>query len=816
MSFPQFKVIDSNIIDTMESRSGENNIGNSGMVPWIRLASGVGNGLVLESVNTKNTFNTEYGGDSKSGKIGRDFDDNPVYAKDDRSLRPSPTIDGITVENGSNGLSRKAKFSIKCHTLKQSNLLSQYFYEPGNVVYVEYGWNTKLSMEQRANLTSGLDTAVCDIVKSNNYETIHSKRTKSNGTFDGFMGYITGGGFMNTDNGGYQLDVELTTLGEIPAYLQPHKTATGKSVVVTPMKDYDDIDPDSDSIADIGISLWRQMWNRLPKSKKIKEVRDLARQSDDRGTKWTDAGNFVNMDTENRELLATGLAGSSAKTSESDVSVPDNMEIFSDTSYIRMELAFEILNKTNVSFDPVESDGCAGDSNQSIVNKISIKDTVIRAHKYMFSLDDKLFIPNRNHPNFDLMKSVFAKKSNDGGAVIGSPSWTITKGVLKLNDGSVSARDQMKMSDLNSPNGDNRYTFPQLEKSTFSGDSDDEDIVAPGNTYGYLKDLYINFEYFKTVLESSNFVAKDIVFEMLNTISMSVNSIWHFELINEGNSLVVKDLSFLGTPPKFPIKTFYTQGKRTNFLTSSIDMKMSAAMRNQILATRQTSPTDIASETQTLSVNSVGSFWSGPPDAVMQKLFSLRPGSEKKAKTSVKKIIGIEFKSSPIIGEETSEFVPPETTSSATGTTTDEKKSSESEDEILEKNLSEFLEYGTIVARTVPPGVTVDSSWWRLLQTDTALDDVFLTTAWNDPTMLKTFETGTHHSPETNGVLLGIEFNFETLGISGLHVGNVFKLADVPLPYSDKIFQIMSTSNSITGTTWRTSVNSQLRNITWD
>ena len=56
-----------------------------------------------------------------------------------------------------------------------------------------------------------------------NIKHITKKRKQSTGTYDALLGIVTGGNMSFGDNESYSIEVELTSVGEIPAYLQHHK-----------------------------------------------------------------------------------------------------------------------------------------------------------------------------------------------------------------------------------------------------------------------------------------------------------------------------------------------------------------------------------------------------------------------------------------------------------------------------------------------------------------------------------------------------------------------------------------------------------------
>ena len=53
-----------------------------------------------------------------------------------------------------------------------------------------------------------------------------------------------------------------------------------------------------------------------------------------------------------------------------------------------------------------------------------------------------------------------------------------------------------------------------------------------------------------------------------------------------------------------------------------------------------------------------------------------------------------------------------------------------------------------------------------------------------------------------------------TFGISGILIGNIFKIIDLPQKYADRVFQVTKVEHSIQDAGWTTTVESQIRNQT--
>jgi len=840
--FPRMGKIDKNIIETIDSRS-KNFVETSKLTAWIRIASAVDNGLILESIPHNQDFASTYGTSGKSGRVGVAFSNkkskgNNVYADDvDRLHRPSPVITGLEIENGHQGLSRKAKFTITCFTLAQSETLAKYFYQPGYVVLVEYGWNTPLSMEQRADLTQS--EGACNIAKYNSYAYITKKRSVSKGSYDGFMGRITGGGYKNGDGETYVMDVELTTLGEIPAYLQVHKSGIatttdsngGSSKTDSSLRYTIDTIEDNKEGNKVGLSLFQQTYNQLSNEKRSRRVKSLTGPNsvDLAGNPWTDERNFVNVDEKYREMLLNKFSawvGKDAQVTEqtkygsksTSINIPDGLSLISEHSFIRLELAFEILNSYAVSIKSRPTNKCSGNSNISSYSYIiNTNDTIIGAHKWMFSTDgSKLFIPNTNHPSFNLYKA-FSEQEKQSDQFI-DPE------IIRVEGQTINA---CMFSD---PADSSTYAFPATE-----------DYIPPGTLlgtappaayageWGYLRNLYINLKFFIDVLSRSNFVAKDIYYEILNGLSASVGSYWQFELtetpyfpekteqalreeVASNNSqfnptsverasgqydvqgkkqystaeddpsnqplnyqISVEDLNFIGANnlKKDSVHEFFSKGIDTPFLSSNLDMPIPAIMRNSILG--KASSAKVTTQLENVD-ESYNKFFSKELDPVTIILNSFHK-----------------------------EEVGPEDTGVSNDTERDV-------DDIIKSNYELFMGMATVVP--------LSQDFVESKEKDsTLLNDYLFVASWDDTKILKQLEmewkgTGKIRGSKTSSAILSIAFSFEIHGVSGLKIGDVFRVSDIPSTFKSGVFQIMEQTHSLSEGLWKTSVTAKLRNFT--
>lgn len=813
-TFPNLSKIPSNISKTLKSRAGKN-ITASNLMCWLRVASAVGEGLVLESFQNKkdpensenpqknwstDSFSTRYGNGSKSGRVGTKFNGDSVYAKgNDRAYRPSPVIESLSVQNGQQGLSRKCTFTIKCFTLGQAEKISEHFLEPGYTVLVEFGWNTGLGKSQKLGKLSA-----CNFAQHNNFKYSNDKRKNSEGHYDCFLGFITGGGIKSGDGETYECDVELTTLGEIPSYLQQHKgDSQGGDTESQSDNTFDvtDIEDDIDS-GKIGHALFKQMVNKLPAAKQTKAIKDLIKENDKIGVPFSSAHNFLNMDDELREKLVeryqdtTVYTGGEAGVGQAKI--PEGTPLFSDQSFIRLELAFKILNTCRYELEATKST----DPPCTLIEKgfsyeIDINSTVCRAFPYMFSIDPSiLYIPNTEAPEFGLIealsstepKKAFVKLNESG---IPSPTKNINLAELYPDSlGSVSPND---------------YAFPattMISKDKYFETLDerniDSDILSKdaGKGYwGYLRNLYINFDFFCETISKSNLVTKDIYLDLLNGISTAANSYWYFEIVNlcdpetkdGAERLTIRDLSFIGKvkPGKLDgIDVFESKGIRTPFLSSQLSFDIPGAMKNHVLGKRISEETEVIKEGKQAEL---GNLFAKEQDPVVKILNSLKlkPQDKQNEDTDTK------------------------------------KKDKESEEDIRKKNYDIFIGkaavYPTLNNRDeIPVAKSGFIDFFRSMsEGTTTIQNLAIVGAWKSSTIFQTLDGACvdgKSKEDVNPILLPIKFEFEVHGISGIRVGDLFKIKDLPEKYKKGVFQVTETSHAIDGNQWKTTVQAQFRN----
>jgi len=259
------------------------------------------------------------------------------------------------------------------------------------------------------------------------------------------------------------------------------------------------------------------------------------------------SGNTIDTATKEGETAAIQTAGG--------FSIPKE-KIFSDKEFIKFERAIDILNQNSglVAFTI---------GGKPIYLTIDIQDCIIGAFKGIYSTDsDKLIIPGLI-PDF----SVFFMKEEE--IVLQYPPTYVNV----------------------APEGRATHTFAQPEKLTTGPHREDE------YKWGYLKNLYINFELFKKTLETDGLNVRQILEKLLNEMSSAVNGFWNFQIVEKQSTEVIEgknvkttrytviDENWVGKANSEPV-VFQHLGTDSRFLEASLTFDIPGAMTGQIVAKR--------------------------------------------------------------------------------------------------------------------------------------------------------------------------------------------------------------------------------------
>lgn len=149
---------------------------------------------------------------------------------------PMPGITSLEVETKSAyGSLKRAKLNITIHNLRQLEVLELLYLRPGYPIVVEWGWDPYISNDgeitpQNLNIenilgTKGKSLFSNDIDQASIYRAIYDLRSESDGNADAFLGFISNFGFQAREDGGFDCFAELTSMGE-----------TLNSLKITPFK----------------------------------------------------------------------------------------------------------------------------------------------------------------------------------------------------------------------------------------------------------------------------------------------------------------------------------------------------------------------------------------------------------------------------------------------------------------------------------------------------------------------------------------------------------------------------------------------------
>ena len=818
MGFPQLGNIDLRIYNTITKKAG-NNLRASQTMPWIRVTSCLGDFLSMESAPPSDSFAERYGNTQRSGRIGIDNEGNNVYADEDaRGLRPSPTIDSISISQGNEGLSKKSSFTIICYTLGQCEKIMEFFLEPGNMVLVEWGENTENSTLRKTKIET------CAIAQYNSLKTVQTKRKESKGTYDAVLGVITGGGMSYGSNETYEIQVELTSVGELPAYLQHHKGIQTKEKIQKSSESFS-----SWTIAfedHVGKRLFQQMFNDLPASKRTLELKSKIKNSF-----YSDAINFINMDKEIRENSLDEVKNVAMMTKGGDIKITSDLPLFTEKRFIRVALAFSILDLQQGVETHAPGLNCVGETDATPSGTIVWHNTICRAHKNMFSADtDYLYIPNKYAPNFDILGALRSDKEFKSALPILSGT--------ELSPTNSSGEGQTADIHPRAYDGGSKTSyFPNNSPLTFKDQADYDGsyvpLTADPGQWGYLRDLYINFDFFCDTLEKTGLVTKDVYYELLNGLSSGANLYWNFQIIPRGSinphtakgdedadtyynhelkkkvqgkktgveELQIVDAGFGGIAngSSVGLAKFQSRGALTPFLSAELNFDIPGAMKGQVIGSKLAKAKkgdaieNANSEDKEIRLDGL---FSNKVDSVLEELNSTK-----------ERIAAADAANDP--EEET------------------EKKSTEEQiEEQKEANYEYIVANGTIIPLEQDRNGKTDiartfGDTYFSAGNNTTFEEFAVCAAWNDSNVLKKVQLmnegllsgGTSTLSQLNVPLLPIKFNFTIHGISGIRVGDTFNIIDLPGKYKTKVFQVTQVAHDIAQNLWSTKIEGSMRNM---
>ena len=747
-AFPNFSNF-RNYIRTELTNRVDNTLKISQLNCWTKITSGVGMAMVSNPdyplFKAAGSNSGIYGNESSSGTIGTDWNGAPISEASGQGYRPSPVVSSMEIDEGSGTLSRKASFSITAFTREQMELLSEYYLEPGYSIFLEWGWNTP------AGVGGLVQSSASEIAQFQSSHVSNEKRKASDGQYDNYLGFITGGG-VSIDGDKWTIDVKCTGYTELPAYLLTSETGN--------QKDGEDAKSNTASLfgtgwiaksgATLGEKRWMAVFNALPKNRQTIPVKLLYKDKN-KAAEIANEYSYINFDEEVSEKINENTAHDSfwdfgkgdVEVNGETVDLEKGTKIVADDRFIKFSTLMIIFNEIGI-------DGyqLGGDVEKIVKFEIQTKYTTCAAFPKIFSMDgDRLFIPNSTAPKLSLNKvtgnsSVESLLGEPVNQQIGNAQFPRTKDI----------------------------TLP----SKFTGGSNGVTLI--GGYYGFLNDLYINFDFAKGIMETPNFFIKDALYQILNGISSACNGMWNFQIqevqteSGKSTELRVFEMNSISSGvPEEPYE-FNLIGSDSVFIDSSLDLDISGAKMNQVIGSR-------LSKQDKKNGTNKGAQINGDASRIPGNLFSSKPD-----------LLNIEIKKKevPTVDEETA--------------------AKEDKDAAKEQMLNIVLGK----ARFYPKPELEESSNMK--------GDLFnycVLGAFNDSSLFSLMKHDMDKAAadkSTPSPLMPINFSFSIHGVSGIRRGDMFRVNGIPTMYKKGFFQVLSVKQVIDGMMWKTEVTGGYRN----
>lgn len=747
--FPNFSNIASHVNTEFERRKN-NPLDISKLNCWVRIASGVGSGLVLISNPDFRLFaaagqnvSSIYGSTASSGTIGTTWGGGAVNATGDQQVGlPKPNVTSFEVDEGSGAISRKASLTITAYTKAQLEQVTKYFLEPGFTVFLEWGWNSANGVSALRTLTA---KNVTRVLKASN---IAEDRIDTQGQYESYLGFITGGGITFNGNA-WEVSINLTGYPELPAYLQV--TDNPKETSDTEIKS----DLKFKTIAlenDLGKKRFKQMFNELPSIRRTTEVQALLND-----TSVANAVNFINFDEKVAERINDNSDGTQLfgftlrKAKVGGEKIPTGTEIIGPEKFIRFGTLMKIIN----TFGSATGFKVGG---EIIQIQINTENTPITAFEKIFSTEkSKLIIPNSKTPKFDITEAA------ENGSV--TPNQAVTDCSIVFGDDETGTTVKFPQTDSIEGGVANKKPF------FYNNDDTIVKFNKNANEWGYLDDLYVNFDFATSIIDTSKFDLKDALYQILNGMSAACNGLWNFQIQElpkaDANGLLelrVIDLNMVGISPdgSTAITELNLYGANSIFMDASFDMDIGGAMMNQIIGKR------LSTDANQSSPTTVGKlFATGETDQILNE-------------------IQFERKDVNVVDEA--------------------DEGGDDVEEQREKNLEQFFSKTGIY-----PQVKLSAAE---LQINGNLDTQAYFISYEDKELFNAYKTGADTiSGDNVSILLPIKFTFTVHGISGIKRGDKFVVNGLPDKYGSQngFFQVLSIKHVVEGMTWKTTVEGGFR-----
>ena len=712
-----------------------------------------------------------------------DWGGTPIAVEAGNPGRPMPIVTSVEVDEGAGNISRKANVVIRCFSVTQLELIMKYYMEPGFTLFLEWGWN---------NITGvrGLDKYDVPFVSSfQSIKAVNNRRVNTKGNSDVYLGFITGGSIATSETY-WDVTVKATGFTELPAFLMAaDNTILGDdaSKQPEPVSDYyvGSFLFNIDGSPPISVRRWRMCFNSLPSNKKTALVKSLEKDK----VKIVNAINFINFDTRIQDEINSKTEGSffssifgdgtakvgvvGADGATANVDMPEGTKLAQTERFIRFGALMQIMNKVAAKGYRVGT--------QQVIYAINTERTVCGGFDKMFSTDkSKLFIPNKNSAAPDFAEVALSAQSGGGGTPTNF-SGTVDNSV-KFGDKEVLFPRPYAID-----GGKAKGTFGEINiHYVGDGAPGAQGMKKAAGTWGFLDDLYVNFDFAKGILETKNFVIKDALYQILNGMSSAAGSMWDFQIMEVPTTagtagsmqLQVVDINCVSDDIKGPeIAKFDLSGPGSVFIDASFDMDIGGAMMNQIIGSRNSIAQGGSLKQNTSNPPIKGKLFSQESDLILTKI-------ETEARAATKTLAQGEANQAPPEGQEADE--------------NDKKEAN--------KKFAQFFEKVCLV-----PKVGVDEGKWE----DNPYEKNYMA-AYNDQAIFEQLkikgEVDAAAAGAGTSILLPIKFKFGIHGLSGFRRGDKFKINGIPKKFSEGgFFQVTSVKHTLSGMLWKTEVEGGFR-----
>jgi len=846
-TFPNFSNFPVHITKKLNDRKGKT-MDVSKLNCWIRLTSGTGpGGLVLVSNPNIKLFQAAgetgvgiYGTGTQSGVIGKTWKGAAVTSTTGQGFKPSPVVTSLEIDEGAGNLSRKASFSITAFSKEQMESVSKYFLEPGFSIFIEWGWNTSKGVSGKLDeLTAGT------ISKYQSFSDVNAQRKKADAEYDNYLGFMTGGS-VSLDGDKWTISVKASGYTELPAYLMSSENLqnpTGRldnGGNISTLYGVNAMELAGES--NVGIERWMRVFNELPKTRQTNKVKALESKVGKQENFINWEADVINKINDSFDGALFGLRDSRQTVDGGEVQFPSATKVVDENNrYIRFGTLMDIFNEIGAKGYKI-----GGENGKLIKFEVDTNDTWVSAFKHIFSIDSsKMFIPNLNTPKLSLGNITDKTTISD---IIN------TKEPVDCRVSTVNGQF---------------IQFPETIKSKKAT----ENLKREAYTFGFLKNLYVHFDFAKSVLETENFFVKDALYQILNGMSSAVNGMWDFQIVEHQKGVV----GSTDNPPYTQLQVvelnnismdssnvdnvyqFDLIGSNSIFIDASLDLDISGMKMNQIIGQRLGRTINESSN----RIPSGGQLFSKQKDLLELSLQSTTQSTNQsggtptppkpervKSKDEVKYQKQIDDAEAGLA--EALRYEPGDMKVTINGKTkqrqqhinvfTDAKKwaerdlakataaavaaennaKEEDKEDAKNDNLSVALGKLKLVPKVTL--TTNEESWLDKLKEavkqafgaqSTPLYSECYVAAIED----KTLFTQLRHNFNVDEInrntvspLMPINFSFTIHGISGMQRGDKFKVNGIPKQYSTGFFQVISVKHTISGMLWKTEITGGYRN----